>query len=711
MTTYSMTYDERVVTVYTGVPTLPADTDVTTGKTEDVDFTTTWKRYRKTVYEGGDELLEETISKEYTRYLREYRQIYTHNAIVDVTVNTDTPAPGQTETITTWRDGDWLRAIWDWRTDTQDTITRRIEDGSFLYVYEIGTGEATLDALLDEATVTDEESEYFPYMPIRLKNVFLDDPIYGDPPGGSGLYELTNRAYRRASGGGQRFSRLLDEVKDNASIDDIDYAFTHHGVGLNVLEPACRKYMYTWFKNISDYQNTTSAYIAAYQAEVAVYLAEVAAKNSWTFDQGDSGRPGYGDPPPVQPKLDDIKTTTVKLKCASAELKNLDNRVTWVNITETLHTGQARVGVEDDEIFWEGYPVSDPAGSDDFTWDVETGVPPKTGPQGYSGNVRVQTFSIDKETLYWQTGPNNYKKLTIWGLLHRNLVYGGESVDITGAEALASTDPTGFIIPYHGPSVKDLGIVDATQMATANTFIIFNTFEIVKQRWYEGFVGMIIIIIVMIILVCIFPPAGAGAGGLLGTNAAVGAAMGLTGTAAIVAGAVVNALVAIALSQLITFGSTELFGDKFGPIIAAVINLIISFGASGGFEVDNIGELMTASNLLKITSAIANGYEGYTQGVIAEIGDEIVEDQEKFEAEMKDIKKLLDDLSGNDLNFNPLSLTDSVKGNDLRDKPGSGYVVETLDQFIHRTTMTGSDIVDVTLSLVGNFAGLSLELP
>ena len=65
---------------------------------------------------------------------------------------------------------------------------------------------------------------------------------------------------------------------------------------------------------------------------------------------------------------------------------------------------------------------------------------------------------------------------------------------------------------------------------------------------------------------------------------------------------------------------------------------------------------------------------------------------------------------GNDLNFNPLSLTDSVKGNE-RAASGGGYITETLDQFIQRTTMTGSDVVEVSLSMVDNFADLSLELP
>jgi len=62
-----------------------------------------------------------------------------------------------------------------------------------------------------------------------------------------------------------------------------------------------------------------------------------------------------------------------------------------------------------------------------------------------------------------------------------------------------------------------------------------------------------------------------------------------------------------------------------------------------------------------------------------------------------------------DLIFNAMSLTDTRKGN------GSGsqgsYIPEGLDQFISRTTMTGSDVVDITLSMISDYSDLQLTLP
>ncbi len=697
---YPMTYDEQVITTYTGSepPTLPSDTDVTTtGLTDDVDFDGVTEAWSKTTYEGGDGNLEETISREHFLHWDEYRQIYTDNTVVSIVVNENTPVAGQTETILTRRIGDHLRPVFDHRIDTQDTVLNRIYGGAQVWWYEIGTGEATLDALLEDLAVSPTESEYFPYMPIRLDNVSITHADYDDTTG-SGLYEKTNRAYRRATGGGERFSKLIDQIEDNPDIGDIDYAFTHHGVALHVIEPACRKYMYKWFKGIMGWQDTTSTYIAAYKVLTDAYVAAWVTMNAWTYAQGDSGRSGYGDPQPPTPKLKDLKKTTIKLICADAQLKNLDMRITWVNVSETIGNSGAPTNPDTTVAGVKGDIWMQPG--TDLTWTVTKGIYP---------SVYTDTQTVERLEMIWMTGSNTYDKLVMYGLVHRNYVYGGESVKTNGKEALADSEPTGFLIPLHYPTMQALGLKDATQMATANTFVIFNSYEIVKQKWYQGFLGMLIIIIVIVVLAVIFAPAAGGGVGLLGSNAAVGAAMGLTGTAAIVAGAIANAIVAIIVSKIITAGSVALFGDKIGAIVAAVINLAITLGV-GGVGFDNMSELGTASNILKISSAIANGYQGYVQGAVAEIGDEMVENVEEYTKEMSDIeKKLIELRGGNDLNFDPLRLTDSVKGNASSTK--GGYITESLDEFIHRTTMTGSDIVGITLAVVNNFADLSLELP
>ena len=43
-------------------------------------------------------------------------------------------------------------------------------------------------------------SEFFPYIPIRLNNVSIEDPVYADSPTGNGLFTECAKAYRHYNG-------------------------------------------------------------------------------------------------------------------------------------------------------------------------------------------------------------------------------------------------------------------------------------------------------------------------------------------------------------------------------------------------------------------------------------------------------------------------------------------------------------------------------
>ena len=278
---------------------------------------------------------------------------------------------------------------------------------------------------------------------------------------------------------------------------------------------------------------------------------------------------------------------------------------------------------------------------------------------------------------------------------------------ITSDEALDDTGDSGFLIPLHMPSLKAAGLVSATQLATANTYIVFNSYQVFKKYWYQRFLGMLFIVIVVVVAIALIVPAAVGGiSGILGTNAALGASLGLSGTSAIVAGAVANALAAVIILTVLSVGSTAIFGAKWGAIIGSLLSFALTFGMAGGFI--NLATLFQPSNLLSLSSALANGYQGFVQANIAEMGADMFKVGEEYQKEMDRIQDLMSELMGNDLAFNPMSLTDASKGN------GSGtgrYLPESLDDFIQRTTLTGSDIVDLTLSMINDFSDLSLTLP
>ena len=207
---------------------------------------------------------------------------------------------------------------------------------------------------------------------------------------------------------------------------------------------------------------------------------------------------------------------------------------------------------------------------------------------------------------------------------------------------------------------------------------------------------------IIVVAVIISPSSFAAGGGILGGNAAIGAALGLSGTAALVAGVVANYLASIIISQMLSAVGTALFGEKWGALFAALASFAMSVALTGM-------SVFSAEGILGMGNVLANGYAGWVQGNILDIQDTLKSEETAYERQMRYIDGLLADL-GNDLNFDPLSLTDSIYGNGYRSGGGS-YLPETADEFIQRTTMVGSDVVDMTLSTVSDFVQIQQTLP
>ena len=678
---YTRNYNRTVDKTYSdGSPS----STTTTAMTDIISFNGTHKEYRKTVVEGGDPTLKQTIHKDYFYHLYELRQIYQDTT---VTVTTNNLGNGVIDTVTTTDIGDHIRPVYNYNIDTQDTLFVDTGNNPLIWIYEIGTGNAALDTLKVNLSVT-SAAEYYPYLPVRLDNVSITDPAY-DSNTGSGLYDKTAATYKRASGGND-FADLVTQVDNNPDIAEIDYAYIQFGVSLNTTENASKKYLYQFFKDLIPHQNTDSSYMTSFMNGVLNYTASVAALAAWNSNSG--------TPKPIVPTLEQPETTTIQLVANDPSLQNFDNRITWVNIDEQLFTGLGKTGAKPGEV-WLSVGSS-------FNWDDKTGVVSVA-----ESLIENKSDSMKEIKIFWQTGANNYKVLTIWGLTHQNFIYGGKYVEINGHDALNDPDVSGFIVPLHNPTIKSMSLKDSTQMTVSNIYIVFNSYKIFQKKWYQTFLGMLLIIVLMVVIaVVISPTAIGGVTGAFGTNIAVGTSLGFTGTAAIVAGAVTNAVAAMIISSAITTFSTNVFGEKWGAIIGAVLSFVVNFGISNGFSALNIQNLLTPKNLLGISSALANGYSGFSNSVVSDINAEMFDNTNEFNKKMEEINKLLSDLGlNNDLSFDPLQLTDSVKGND-QENTGS-YVPESLDEFIHRTTMTGSDIVEITLALVKDYANLNLELP
>ena len=117
-------------------------------------------------------------------------------------------------------------------------------------------------------------SQFLPVIPFRLNNQFISDT---SP---TVLYPLAKRALKKAIGA--KYDDIETNIKDNANLGDIDYAYAVFGVSLNVKENACKKYIYKFFQTIlEDPNQLESVSYAQYVLDFQAASASIAAWNVW----------------------------------------------------------------------------------------------------------------------------------------------------------------------------------------------------------------------------------------------------------------------------------------------------------------------------------------------------------------------------------------------------------------------------------------------
>lgn len=534
-----------------------------------------------------------------------------------------------------------------------------------VFLYRVGGGNATVDSLV-YSPVTFDSAAFYPVIPLRLDN----NPVNNTGSAANQLteaeYALTKKAYKKAVSAG--VSDILEMIEDNENVGDIDYAFLLHGVELNTQETIGKKYLYGFLKNMSDVQINPLADVLEWQQDMY----------DWEYGTG-----FYSSS--MKPAL---SYSSVHLKTGSK--LPYDVRISWMTIGEVVSGGQGKPGAVKGDLWFEVMP------------DLSYGVVAASTTE--SGMPTTDRDTMNHVRLFWQHEAAAFKYLDIYGLTQENLVYGGQSVFTTAREALEETDESAFVLPMHNPSLKKLTLTEANQLAVSNRIIVFNCYKVVKVRWYERGIFRILLVIVLAVVTAFVFPAGAG---LLGSHLAVGTSMGLTGITAVMAGAAINALAAIAVTTLIDIVGKGVFGEKFGAIISAVIGFVVMgafTGFSAGVATFDWSRLFNVDSLMRLTGALAQGVNGWVQGEIAELQDDLGTAYTQYTTSLKEIENRTAELLGYSLaGPDPLMFT-GLSGSTLS-------IYEGPQSFLDRTLLTGSEIADISLDAISSFAEFGLSLP
>lgn len=562
--------------------------------------------------------------------------------------------------------------------DTRD-ITHKTWSPLKVLIYAKGSGNAAFDALFNNGT---SAGYFLPYIPIRLNNKFISDTYLPT------VYKKCKRALKKATGA--KYDTLVDKISDNKSLGDIDYAYVVFGVSLNVKENACKRYIYEFFQEVMKGLDTSNS---AYHDWKTAWLAantSMTAWSEWFSAQSDPNNPLHGAAEPARSAYPASPTYSIRIFSGGSAVMNYDMTISWSGLVETQGTGKGKTDAKVGELWFEKVSV-----------DSSTGTSFIAAASGFGG------FSLSGNhiRLWWQVDEDNWRRIDIYDLFHRNMIYGGKSVDIKATDALDDADESGFIIPIHETIYRRMPLTHSTQMATACCFVVFNCYQVVKQKWYETFLFKILLFVVVIFISV--ATGGLGGVGLLGSAVSVGEFFGLSGIAGLVVGTAVNYLAAMVFLSLVQMAATALFGKKLGALIGAIAGFVLLNAATslinGGSMMSMFDSLTRADNILKLTIAAGNGYASYLNVEAQEISQKTTDLLTTYKKEKKEIEaKWIDEFGLGHGEINPLDFVDVTL-------PTVQVCVESVSSFFERTLMVGSDVADFSFDLIHNFSSLMLS--
>jgi hypothetical protein len=553
-----------------------------------------------------------------------------------------------------------------------------------MWCYKLNSGNAVLDGIPQISIPT---GKFIPFIPVRLDGEFLSESHLPT------TYTLAKKAYKKLTG--QKMSKLVEQLQENDDLEDIDHAYIVQGVALNCYENEGKKYLFKLFDWLRTYSRGVPDYEAWRTERLTSYtVTRVLGNHAYASYEGDADAQ-YNyiyDNSEFQYYPSNRPLTSISLQAEGlAAVAKLWMVIKWSAISKFTGSGQKRPGAQ----------------TGDLWWTVGSSYTTGQGQVFVGGTiVPYNTKADDVVELHWQVSDTQWETLQFIGLEHENKVYSKKSVEITAKEALADEDESGFIVPIHYETLRSMSLVESTQMAIASNYLVLNSYQVVKQKWYQtGFFKIVVVVVIIAITVATAGTGTAPAVGILGSAASVGAALGFTGLMATIVGAVANAIAAMILTQLLTKVSTMVFGEKIGMIIAAVASVIaMNVGStlmSGGSMAQAWGSLMSASNIMSMTSAVGNGIQGYLQAATAEFGMKTQKVLEQYDKDSNNIQKMyLDQFGYGTFNFDATRLTDTVLSGNF----------ESEATFLSRTLMTGTDIADMSLNMLTNFADMTLSL-
>ena len=421
--------------------------------------------------------------------------------------------------------------------------------------------------------------------------------------------------------------QVVEGIKDNPDEADVDHVYIIMGVDISSDVPSSLLYLHDYFAYLHSLNPTSKDAFDAWEYNSTAYAS-------------------YANTPPM-------------------------NKI-------TIQDGQYHIDL--------GYLYT--------TQEILTGTLTESAEREVNFNVSIDTeawsVNTDEIILRKRLDEDTYSEVRIYGLMHINHVYGGKTVDTSLANAFerdsSGDQPNGnFVIPLNHNILTSLGLKKGTELMYDAIKIVFNSYQVVKLKWYQtGFFKVVTIIVAIVITIYTYQP-----GAITSSVAGAGAVVGLTTLQLVIA----DIVVAFAIKK--TF---ELVAEILPPEISFALAIAFAAYAAGSYmgtgSLNGLPfaaeALMAANNLAQAANEVA--YE--------DLNTEITTFLEESEAKLEELSDLWEELEDG-VNLDPM---------DIFTEYGQEQYFEDPSAYFYRTVHAGNPGVS-TLDSINYYVDNKLSLP
>lgn len=581
-------------------------------------------------------------------------------------------------------------------TGTLSTVSNTsLSNIGFLYVY--GSGSLILDSFIDDAS--SESMANVPPIILRTENIW---GTWFVEPHKTVIDKSIKKLFQR----NLKLKKIITTLNENETIrNNVQFVFIEPGVPLNSILPESKKYIFKFFENIlestgkygsnsSSIVTTAVSQINAFVAYNTAYVIYQKKLHDYNFSFKSNDPPPKPPSPVVKPPEEPHRAYVNTIANGWGYYKTFN--WSYASIEEVMGSYP---GLELNHCTVIRNPSLD---IPNYTTQIITG----------SLSLAVSTWHM------WKRGftaiqiikqlPTSYKVITVWGLDCGFSVKNGVGVNYDGATELLRSDISPMLVPLHELALfEDDGLINITQIARDSFYYRFNSYQIIKTGgWFKRLLKMALFIVIAIVVVSF---------GLPNLAAEIGTSMGswfggTTIAANITAGTLLSVqgllstFAIVAANMVISTVVTSVLGKALGANASGFFAIVMAFVsgqiqsiASGNFSFSlDITKLMTPTNLMSLSMSTVNNLTqiktAKAQELAKKTGEFVEDEKNKLDRYTAETQAMFS--SGIDMNM-------------LNDMLDWIKMSETPQNFLDRTLLKGSDIVNLTHNLVHDYVSLT----